>query len=98
MMVKPKLIIALLSLLPVCCASVSEMRKMEKFEETSMIYETAIRWSDFDNASTFLNPQESQNISAKIEELKQFKVTSYTIKRFLPAIAGLEMIVLYNIS
>jgi hypothetical protein len=98
MMVKPKLIIALLSLLPVCCASVSEMRKMEKFEETSMIYETAIRWSDFDNASTFLNPQESQNISAKIEELKQFKVTSYTIKRFLPAKDKSQVLIIAEIK
>ena len=97
-MVKAKLIIVLLSLLPVCCASVSEIRKLEKFEEMSMRYESAIRWSDFDTASTFLIPQESQKIIKKLEEWKQFKVTSYTIKRFLPSKDKSQVLIIAEIK
>jgi hypothetical protein len=97
-MIKPKLLIVLLSLLPVCCVSVSEMRRMEKFEEASSIYENAIRWSDFETAGTFLNVHENPNISAKTEELKQFKVTSYTIKRFLPTRDKSQVLIIAEIK
>ena len=48
-----KLYIVLLLLLVVGCASVTEMKKMEKFEKVSHTYELAIRWSDFEMASSF---------------------------------------------
>lgn len=84
-MTKFKIYIILLSSLLAGCVSMPEMRKMDQFEETSNAYEAAISWSDFESASLFLKTQETENVSALIEELKQFKVTSYTVKNFLPS-------------
>ncbi len=84
-MAKSKLIIILLTLLLVSCASISAMRRMEKFEQTSQAYEDAIRWSDFETAGFFLKAQETENISAQLENLQQFKVASYTVRQFLPS-------------
>jgi hypothetical protein len=84
-MVKLKLIIIGFSILAVSCASVNEMKKMDKFEQKADGYELAIRWSDFDMASSFLKNQQDPDIATQIEHLKQFKITSYTIKRFLPS-------------
>ncbi len=84
-MVKLKLIIIGFSILAVSCASVTEMKRMDKFEQNADGYELAIRWSDFDMASSFLKNQQDPDIASQIEHLKQFKVTSYTVKRFLPS-------------
>lgn len=84
-MVKLKSIILLFSILAVSCASVTEMKRMDKFEQAADTYELAIRWSDFDMASSFLKDQQDPQIATQIEHLKQFKVTSYTVKRFLPS-------------
>ena len=48
-----KLYIVVLTLLVVGCASVTEMKKKDKFEQITAAYELAIRWSDFDMASSF---------------------------------------------
>ena len=48
-----KLYIVLLLMLVASCASVTEMKKMDKFEQASHAYELAIRWSDFEMASTW---------------------------------------------
>ena len=80
-----KLYIVLLLLLVLGCASVTEMKKMDKFEQASHAYELAIRWSDFEMASSFIKNQEDPDLSAQIEHLKQYKVTSYEVKRFLPS-------------
>ncbi len=84
-MVKLKSIILLFSILAVSCVSGTEMKKMDKFEQNADSYELAIRWSDFDMASSFLKDQQDPEIASQIEHLKQFKVTSYTVKRFLPS-------------
>ena len=84
-MVKLKSIILLFSILAVSCASVNEMTRMDKFEQSADSYELAIRWSDFDMASSFLKDQQDPEIASQIEHLKQFKVTAYTVKRFLPS-------------
>ena len=84
-MVKLKLIIIVFSILTVSCASVTEMKTMDKFEQSADSYELAIRWSDFDMASSFLKNQQDPEIASQIEHLKQFKVTSYTVQRFLPS-------------
>jgi hypothetical protein len=97
-MVNPKLIIVLLSSLMAGCVSVSEMRKMDKFEETSKAYEFAIRWSDFESASLFLKTEENANISDLLNELKQFKVTAYTIKNFLPSKDKSQVLLIAEIS
>jgi hypothetical protein len=97
-MTKSKVFIILLSSLLAGCASVSEMRKMDKFEETSKAYEFAIRWSDFESASLFLKTEENANISDLLNELKQFKVTAYTIKNFLPSKDKSQVLLIAEIS
>jgi hypothetical protein len=84
-MVKLKLIILGFSILAVSCASVNEMKTKDKFEQAADSYELAIRWSDFDMASSFLKNQQDPGVASQIENLKQFKVTSYTVKRFIPS-------------
>ncbi|MGB5749277.1 MAG: hypothetical protein WBM69_20015, partial [Desulfobacterales bacterium] len=62
-MVKLKLLIIFLAILAASCASVNDMKRMEKFEQATDTYELAIRWSDFDMASTFLQNQEDPEIA-----------------------------------
>ena len=97
-MVHPKLIIVLLLSLLASCVSVSEMRKMDKFEETSKAYEFAIRWSDFESASLFLKTEENATVSDLLNKLKQFKVTAYTIKNFLPSKDKSQVLLIAEIS
>jgi len=97
-MVKLKLIIIVFSLLAVSCASVTEMKTMEKFEQSADSYELAIRWSDFDMASSFLKDQHDPEIASQIEHLKQFKVTSYTVKRFLPSADKSQVLIIADVQ
>jgi hypothetical protein len=83
-MVKLKLFIVLLSVLIASCGSIKDMKKMDKFEVATDGYERAIRWSDFDMASSFLKNQADPDLASQLENLKQFNVTSYKVKRFLP--------------
>ncbi len=97
-MVKLKLIILVFSILAVSCASVNEMKTKDKFEQAADSYELAIRWSDFDMASSFLKNQQDPEIASQIEHLKQFKVTSYTIKRFLPSADKLHVLIFSEVQ
>ena len=93
-----KTYIFLLVLLVAGCASVTEMNKMDKFEQTSHAYELAIRWSDFEMASTFIKNQQDPDLAAQIEHLKQFQVTSYQVKRFLPSAEKNEILVFADVQ
>ena len=93
-----KLYIVLILLLVVGCASVSEMKRMDKFEQTTDAYELAIRWSDFDMASSFLKDQDDPQIGPQIENLKQFKVTAYTVKRFLPSADKSQVLIIADVQ
>ena len=97
-MVKSKRIIIVFSILTVSCASVTEMKTMDKFEQAADSYELAIRWSDFDMASSFLKNQQDPEIASQIEHLKQFKVTSYTIKRFLPSVDKSQVLIFAEVQ
>ena len=97
-MVKLKSIILLFSILAVSCASVNEMKTMDKFEQAADAYELAIRWSDFEMASSFLKNQQDPDIATQIEHLKQFKVTSYTVKRFLPSADKSQVLIFAQIQ
>ena len=83
MALRSKLILIFLSLSIVCCSPLSDMRKKEKFDEKFHAYEDAVRWSDFATAASFLNLEESEKAYAKLEELQQFKVTSYTVQKYI---------------
>ena len=97
-MVKLKLIILGFSILAVSCASVNEMKTKDKFEQVADSYELAIRWSDFEMASSFLKNQQDPDIVTQIEHLKQFKVTSYTVKRFLPSADKTQVLIFAEVQ
>ena len=97
-MTKSSVFIIMLASLMAGCVSVSEMRKMDKFEETSKAYEFAIRWSDFESASLFLKTEENATVSDLLNKLKQFKVTAYTIKNFLPSKDKSQVLLIAEIS
>ena len=97
-MLKLKLFIILVAILAAGCTSVNEMKRMEKFEQATDAYELAIRWSDFDMASTFLQNQEDPQITTQIENLKQYKVTSYTVKRYLPSADKSQILIIADVQ
>jgi hypothetical protein len=74
------------------------MKRMDKFEQITDAYELAIRWSDFDMASTFLQNQEDPQITTQIENLKQYKVTSYTVKRYLPSADKSQILIIADVQ
>jgi len=93
-----KLYIVLLSLLVIGCASVTEMKKMDKFEHITAAYELAIRWSDFDMASSFLKDQQNPEVATQIEHLKQFKVTAYTVKGYFPSADKSQVLIIADVQ
>ena len=74
------------------------MKTKDKFEQAADAYELAIRWSDFEMASSFLKNQQDPDIATQIEHLKQFKVTSYTVKRFLPSADKSQVLIFAEIQ
>ncbi len=93
-----KLHIVLLSLLVAGCASVTEMHRIDKFKQTTEAYELAIRWSDFEMASTYLKDQKDPQVATQIENLKQFKVTAYTVKRYIPSKDKTQVIMIADVQ
>jgi hypothetical protein len=93
-----KFYIVVLSLLVAGCASVTEMKKMDKFEQASHAYELAIRWSDFEMASSFIKNQEDPNLAAQIKHLNQYQVTSYEVRRFLPSAEKSQVLVFADVQ
>ncbi len=77
--------ILLLVLLVAGCASVDKYSKMDKFDQTSNGYEVSIRWSDFDMAASFVKDKQDPKLAAQLENLKQFSVTDYNVKTFVPS-------------
>jgi sensor c-di-GMP phosphodiesterase-like protein len=63
------------------CAAYSNMKKQDDFSETSKSYEKMIFWSNFDTADSFRDPQERETHPADIDDLKDIKVTSYSVKK-----------------
>lgn len=63
------------------CAAYSDMKKQDDFSETTKSYEKMVFWSNFDTADSFRDPQERDTHPADIDELKNIKVTSYSVKK-----------------
>lgn len=97
-MVNSKFYIILLSMLAVGCASITDMKKLEKFEQVTDAYELAMRWSDFEMAGSFLKDQKNPNLVSQIEYLKQFKITSYTVKRYIPSADKSQVLVIADMQ
>ena len=74
--------ISLISILCVACSSVSQMLRLETYDVTASQYAKAVRWSDFDSASSFLQATDLDQKFERIKQLKRIKVTNYTVKKF----------------
>jgi len=97
-MPKSKFIILFSVLLLVGCATYSEMRQMDKFEETAEAYKRAISWSEFDVASSFIKTKEGEEDSLDLEPLQAFKVASYDLKKAFPSADKTKVVQIVEIS
>jgi hypothetical protein len=71
----------LLMLLIAGCATIKDIQKEGQFEDISVVYEDAVRWSDFNMAQAFIKQDEADGQAPDTDKLKQIKVTAYNVKR-----------------
>ena len=93
-----KYYIFLVILLVAGCASVDQLTKMDKFEQTSNAYELSIRWSDFDMAGSFVKDKFDPQLGPQIENLKQFSVTDYKVKTFVPSADKTKVLIVADVQ
>ena len=63
------------------CASISDMNRMDSFDETVKTYEKMVFWSEFDAALAFGEPRADSDDQPDMNSLKKVRVTSYKVKR-----------------
>ena len=63
------------------CASISDMNRMDAFDETVKTYEKMVFWSEFDAALAFREPRADSDDQPDMNSLKKVRVTSYRVKR-----------------
>jgi hypothetical protein len=63
------------------CASLSDMNRMDAFDETVKTYEKMVFWSEFDAALAFKEPHEESVEQPDMNSLKKVRITSYKVKR-----------------
>jgi hypothetical protein len=73
--------ICFLGLTLVACSSLSDIQRMDAFDETAKNYRRALEWSDFDLAASFLSPADEAALAAAIERMKAFQITAYDVKK-----------------
>jgi hypothetical protein len=78
---KKNIAVCMCALLLLGCAKYKELTRLKKFDDLSMSYEHAIRWSDFDYAAAFVRDPESEEKSPDPEIVKLVRVTNYKVKR-----------------
>ncbi|MGD8521902.1 MAG: hypothetical protein PVF56_12215 [Desulfobacterales bacterium] len=71
----------ILALLVSGCGTMEQFRKMEQLSEMTQAYEQAIRWSEFDYATVFLEPSERDANPSDESFYKRIKVTDYKTKK-----------------
>ena len=67
------------------CASLSDMNRMDAFDETVKTYEKMVFWSEFDAALAFREPGTDSDDQPDMIALKKVRVTSYKVKRLKAA-------------
>lgn len=60
------------------CAHFKEISRVDSLERISVLYEKTLRWGSYEEAVLFMEGGPEQQIT-NIEELKEFKVTSYEL-------------------
>jgi hypothetical protein len=69
--------LALLLLLVTGCGTVGDKKKSMSLQSTIRAYESTIRWGNFEEASSFINPEVVTEPGPDPNVLKGIKVTSY---------------------
>jgi hypothetical protein len=66
------------------CATLSDMVRTNKFDETSDRFSRAMRWSNLEDAIRFRKDAQSGKIPSDRGMLKRVKITSYEIIQTIP--------------
>jgi hypothetical protein len=81
-MMQQRYLIFIGCLLVLSCATYTDYRKQDKFENTAEAYADALKWSDFRAAGAFLEPGENPgSASDAVEQLEDYRVTNYIVKK-----------------
>ena len=73
--------ICILALLTAGCANLKDITRLKQFEDVSMSYQHAMRWSDFDYVAQFVDPSTIEANPPDPQILKLVKVTDYKIRK-----------------
>jgi hypothetical protein len=74
-----KYVLGLCVLFIVGCTSVPGKWRLAQFQDVSSSYEHAIRWGDYDVASSFRKKQETDHEAQHVDKLDKIRVTSYEL-------------------
>ena len=72
-----KYVLSLCVLLLVGCTTVQGLSRLSSLESTSEAYEKAMRWGEYQVASSFIKTQETHGESPNLKKLEKIKITSY---------------------
>jgi len=72
-----KYVLSLCVLLLVGCTTFQGLSRLSSLESTSEAYEKAMRWGEYQLASSFIKTQETDGESPNLKELEKIKITSY---------------------
>ena len=75
---KSKLVMYLVTFLIVGCTT---LIRGERFDRTLTAYSDAMRWSDFEAAHYFVEPEQIRKNPPDLENLRRMKVISYDVRR-----------------
>ncbi len=64
------------------CATLTDIRLIDRFDKVAESYESAIKWSDFDKADSFISKQNPKKklILPDKKFLKKIQITSYELQ------------------
>ena len=77
-----KFFLSLCILMSFGCGTLTDIRLIDKFDKVAESYESAIKWSDFEKADSFIskqNPKKELKLPDK-KFLEKIKVTSYEVQ------------------
>ena len=72
-----KYVLSLCILLLVGCATYQGLSRLSSLESTSKAYEKAMRWGEYQLASSFIKTQGTDGQSLDLKKLENIKITSY---------------------
>jgi hypothetical protein len=72
-------VLSLCVLFIVGCTSLQGKYRLAQFEDVSSAYSHAIRWGDYDVASSFRKKQETDHEAQHVDKLNKIRVTSYEL-------------------